>query len=32
MSSDFLWVEKYRPEIIEDVILPENLSDQFKHE
>ena len=31
MSSDFLWVEKYRPKIIEDVILPENLSEQFKH-
>ncbi|MEE3078883.1 MAG: AAA family ATPase [Bdellovibrionota bacterium] len=31
MSSDFLWVEKYRPQVIEDVILPENLSEQFKH-
>ena len=31
MSSDFLWVEKYRPQVIEDVILPENLSEQLKH-
>ena len=30
MSSDFLWVEKYRPKIIADTILPENLKIIFQ--
>jgi DNA polymerase III delta prime subunit len=29
MSSEFLWVEKYRPRRIEDCILPENLKQTF---
>ncbi len=31
MSSDFLWVEKYRPRNIEDTILPETLKDTFRN-
>tara|TARA_B100001094_G_scaffold173635_1_gene167944 strand:- start:3057 stop:3995 length:939 start_codon:yes stop_codon:yes gene_type:complete len=30
MSVDFLWVEKYRPQTIEDVILPERLKKPFE--
>ena len=30
MSKDFLWVEKYRPRKISDVILPKNLKDTFQ--
>jgi replication factor C small subunit len=30
MSKEFLWVEKYRPSIVEDCILPENIKDVFK--
>tara|TARA_A100001201_G_C4091971_1_gene202435 strand:+ start:1701 stop:2639 length:939 start_codon:yes stop_codon:yes gene_type:complete len=30
MSIDFLWVEKYRPQNIEDVILPERLKKPFE--
>jgi len=30
MSNDFLWVEKYRPKTIEDVILPQDLKAFFK--
>ena len=30
MSSDFLWVEKYRPKTISDCILPEQLRDIFQ--
>jgi DNA polymerase III delta prime subunit len=29
MSSEFLWVEKYRPKRISDVILPDNLKNIF---
>ena len=29
MSSDFIWVEKYRPKTIEDCILPENIKKTF---
>ena len=29
MSIDFLWVEKYRPQNIEDVVLPERLKKPF---
>ena len=29
MSTDFLWVEKYRPSNIEDTILPTNLKQTF---
>ena len=29
MSSEFLWVEKYRPKRISDVILPDNLKNTF---
>ena len=28
--SDFLWVEKYRPQKIEDCILPQSIKDTFK--
>ena len=28
--SDFIWVEKYRPQTIEDCILPENIKKTFK--
>ena len=27
--EEFLWVEKYRPETVDDVILPDRLKDQF---
>lgn len=30
MSDDFLWVEKYRPKTIDDVILPADLKEFFK--
>ena len=30
MSKDFLWVEKYRPTIVEDCILPDTIKDVFK--
>src|SRR6056300_1483947 len=30
MSSDFLWVEKYRPQTISDCILPQNLKNTFQ--
>jgi DNA polymerase III delta prime subunit len=30
MSQDFLWVEKYRPQTIEECILPEHLKKTFK--
>lgn len=30
MSSDFLWVEKYRPQTISDCILPDSLKSTFK--
>ena len=30
MSSDFLWVEKYRPKTISDCILPDNLKQTFQ--
>ena len=30
MSDDFLWVEKYRPQTIDDVILPADLKEFFK--
>jgi len=30
MSQDFLWVEKYRPQTIDDCILPEHLKKTFK--
>lgn len=29
MSEDFLWVEKYRPKMVEDTILPPNLKSTF---
>ena len=29
MSNDFLWVEKYRPKSISDIILPDNLKETF---
>jgi len=29
MSKQFLWVEKYRPETINDIVLPKNLKDTF---
>jgi DNA polymerase III delta prime subunit len=29
MRNDFLWVEKYRPQTIEDCILPENIKKTF---
>ena len=28
--SDFIWVEKYRPQTIEDCILPENIKKTFR--
>jgi len=31
MSTDFLWVEKYRPRKIEDTILPESLKTTFRN-
>ena len=27
--SDFIWVEKYRPQTIDDCILPENIKKTF---
>jgi DNA polymerase III delta prime subunit len=30
MSSNFIWVEKYRPKTIEDCILPENIKKTFR--
>ena len=30
MNNEFLWVEKYRPQTIEDCILPENIKQTFK--
>ena len=30
MSNDFLWVEKYRPQKIDDCILPKKIKDTFK--
>lgn len=30
MSSDFLWVEKYRPKLIADTILPQSLKQTFQ--
>ncbi len=30
MMSDFIWVEKYRPQKIEDCILPENIKKTFQ--
>jgi len=30
MSKDFLWVEKYRPQIVEDCILPDSIKEVFK--
>jgi replication factor C small subunit len=30
MKSDFLWVEKYRPQVIEDCILPDDTKKTFK--
>ena len=30
MSNDFIWVEKYRPQTIEDCILPSNVKKTFQ--
>ena len=30
MTEEFLYVEKYRPQNIEDTILPQQYKDQFK--
>ena len=30
MSNDFLWVEKYRPKVVNDCILPETIKNVFK--
>ena len=30
MSNDFVWVEKYRPQTIEDCILPQNVKKTFQ--
>ena len=30
ITDKYLWVEKYRPKELDDVILPENYSDIFK--
>ena len=30
MNKDFLWVEKYRPNVIDDCILPQTIKDVFK--
>jgi DNA polymerase III delta prime subunit len=30
MTTDFLWVEKYRPNTIDDCVLPKSLKDTFK--
>ena len=29
-NTDFLWVEKYRPQTIEDCILPDNAKKMFQ--
>ncbi len=31
MPNDFLWVEKYRPQKVEDCILPNDVKDTFKN-
>ena len=30
MSTEFLWVEKYRPKTVSDTILPESLKQTFQ--
>ena len=30
MSKEFLWVEKYRPNIVEDCILPDSIKNVFQ--
>ena len=30
MKDEFLWVEKYRPRVIEDIVLPETIKKQFR--
>ena len=30
MSKEFLWVEKYRPNVVKDCILPDNIKEVFK--
>ena len=30
MSKEFLWVEKYRPNIVEDCILPDSIKEVFQ--
>ena len=30
MSKEFLWVEKYRPNIVEDCILPDTIKEVFQ--
>ena len=30
MSKEFLWVEKYRPNIVEDCILPDSIKQVFQ--
>ena len=30
LKDDFLWVEKYRPKVVADTILPENLKETFQ--
>ncbi len=30
MSKEFLWVEKYRPSIVEDCILPDSIKEVFQ--
>jgi len=30
MKSDFLWVEKYRPKVVQDCILPESIKNTFQ--
>ena len=32
MSDEFLWVEKYRPKIIDECILPNDLKSTFQEE
>ena len=31
MSSEFLWVEKYRPKVISETVLPPRLKDTFQN-
>jgi hypothetical protein len=31
MTKDFLWVEKYRPQTIEDCVLPANIKKTFQY-